>query len=184
MSVAIAACERTTPPAAPPDNAASASTTPAQPLSLGPVTFFEQRCARCHGSYGAAYAPSLSALSDPELTRFVDEMVIGPGQTELAARDLAAQVAYHRSLIDQRPFLAVTALDGSSIAGEVTPGATVEVVAGGDRVPAAVTGHTWRAALAGDPSRAPTRVEARLRDSIMSLDLGRAAHSHESRAKR
>lgn len=104
--------------------------TPSRPvpaLSIGPISFFEERCARCHGSFGSMYGPALAHLPDPALIRAVDDMVIGPAASELTAPDLAALVAFHRSLSGAGPFLAVTEANDHSLGGEVTPGAAVMV---------------------------------------------------------
>ncbi len=177
-ALALGACERSgtapTPAPASPRQAPAASVSP-QALTVGPIAFFQASCARCHGAYGATYGEALAKLSDADLTRFTEEMVVGPGQAELPPADLEAQVAWHRSLIDQRPFLAITNLSDSSTEGEVTPGSTVEVIAGGQRSAAQVSGHTWTAPR---PSAGPITIEARLKGRTTTLDASAAAHSH------
>lgn len=167
------------PPVTPASPAAASSAPDALPLSTGPITFFENQCARCHGSYGAQYGEALRALADADLARFVDEMIVGPGMASLPPADVAAQVAYHRSMVDGRPFLAITSRNGASIGGEVTPGAAVTVLTPAGRVVAEVTGHTWRGSLA--PGAAPTAVEAVSGTGSTTLDLGAGTYSHPSR---
>ena len=36
---------------------ATAPSPATQPLTVGPISYFEDRCARCHGSYGSGYLP-------------------------------------------------------------------------------------------------------------------------------
>lgn len=150
---------------------------PADPLAPGPIAFFEGHCARCHGSMGSMYAPSLAALDDEGLAAAILEMAEGPAQATLEPRDLDAQTALHRSFIDHRPFLAVTARGPGFIEGEVTPGASVAVIAGDARIAAEVHGFTWRSAL---PDADRAIIEARLAGRVTALPQGRA-HSHARR---
>ncbi|MFM9997179.1 MAG: hypothetical protein ACKVU4_15430 [Phycisphaerales bacterium] len=150
---------------------------PAVSLSLGPISFFEDRCARCHGAYGSMYGPALAHLADAALVRAVDDMVIGPAASELNAPDLAALVAFHRSLAGSAPFVAVTASGPGTLAGEVTPGASVTVERGGTARPATVEGHRWR--LDGAPDDAdPFIITARIGAHATTLTFPRETHSH------
>lgn len=137
-------------------DAADPPRAPAAALAVGPLTFFEDRCARCHGPYGAMYVPGMSERLDRRtLARVVREMVEGPAQARLDPQDLAALTAFHLSLDDARPFLAVTRRDGARFAGEVTPGAFVRAAAGPRSIPAVVIGHDWGLVLPAevDPDR-------------------------------
>jgi hypothetical protein len=173
----LGACERPGPSPTPPESPRQipAATAAPRALTAGPITFFQASCARCHGAYGAMYGEALAKLSDADLSRFTEEMVVGPGQAELPPADLAAQVAWHRSLVDARPFVAITKVSDSTIEGEVTPGSTIEVVAGGQRSVAQVSGHTW---IAPRPTGVPLAIEARLNEHTTTLDASAAAHSH------
>jgi hypothetical protein len=116
------------------------------PLERGPISYFNTACASCHGDYGSFYGERFAAdLEDAELRRIVREMVEGPAQSRLDARDLTSLTAYHRSLADRSPFLAWTGTDGGDLVGEVSPGSAVTVVFEGTSVTATVEGHTWRA---------------------------------------
>ncbi len=179
LLLVLAACERTPSPPVPAGPAAAALAGPVEPLTVGPITFFNESCARCHGSYGSNYGEALRRLGDDELTRIVGEMIVGPAMSDLSQPDTRAQVAYHRSLIDGRPFVAMTGRDASSISGEVTPGAAVGVVAGGRRVGATVTGHTWRAEIPGGGGALV--IEARAGDAVTTIDPTREPHSHPRR---
>jgi hypothetical protein len=147
-------------------------------VQIGPISFFQQSCARCHGAYGMMLDNvSLHNRSDDDLARIVRDMVRGPSQTSLDGRSTAALVAYQRSLGDTRPFLAVTRLDGGTIEGEVTPGASVSVTMGTQRVIAEVTQHIWRAHLDG-AAAATASVEANIGDAATVLSLPGSAFSH------
>ncbi len=127
------------------------TTSPAAPrpvaLDFKPIAHFQAHCANCHGNYGSFYGDGFAAdLSDADLQQTVKEMCAGPGQAPLKGEELAAEVAYHRSLARGTPFVIVTKRAGGQIEGEVTDGATVQV--GGK--PATVEGTTFRAAAPPD----------------------------------
>lgn len=115
------------------------------PLTLGPISYFENHCARCHGSGGSFYGDDFARnlKHDSDLYHFVEEMAAGPGGAPLQDVNLEAQVAWHRSLVDKRPFLAWTGWSLFSLQGEITPESTVELHLGKTRIPAQVKGHTW-----------------------------------------
>lgn len=72
-------------------------------------------------------------------------MCRGQGGLALTGPDLAAQIEYQGSVQLKRPFVALTAVKGAEIEGEVTPDSSVEIVSGSGRDRAEVQGHTWRA---------------------------------------
>ncbi len=136
LALALAGCGAERPSPGPRPTAAA----------FGPISYFEDHCARCHGSYGYLYA--MPFVLDPASETFqekVREMVVGPAQSSLTPGELDALVAYHRSMVDGRPFIAWTSADGSGWRGEVTPGSTVWVIDGGVERGAEVTGHAWSA---------------------------------------
>lgn len=88
-------------------------------LSGGPVSYFEDHCARCHGDHGSNYDPqALKKLTEAQLRKYVRDMSMGPGNGPLEGLDLEAQVAYHRALIRKQPFVAVVSLEGGKVKGE------------------------------------------------------------------
>lgn len=137
---------------------------------FAPIAYFQQSCANCHGDYGTAYGAGFGAgLTDDALRQFVDEMAAGPGFAPLQEKQLDIQTAYHRSMIDGKPFV-IAWREGEGLRGEVTPGATVSV--GG--VPATVEGHVWHSAATGD-------INATLDETTTTLKApakGATAHSH------
>lgn len=169
--VCVAAC-RTAPPALQPAVASA-------PLAVGPITFFEDRCARCQGSYGAMYAPDIARRLDrPALAHVVLEMVEGPAQARLDPHSLAALVAYHESLDDARPFLAVTLRRRTQLAGDVTPGSFVRGIFGDRSFPAVVIGHDWGMAIPDDVDVYRVVLEAVRGEARTILAPGRV-HSHQ-----
>ena len=99
-----------------------------QPLTVGPISYFEDHCARCHGSYGSGYLPeSMKRHDTSSLKKLIREMAAGPAQTPLDGADLDAQVAYHQSLLAKSPFIAITENTDDHISGEATPGAAIQL---------------------------------------------------------
>jgi len=136
-----------------------ASTTFSQPVATGPTTtptlldfapvsYFQDNCARCHGSYGQAYESGMAArYTDQELREKVDTMASGPAQAPLAGAALDAVLEYQKSLNASVPFVHLASVgEGATptISGEVTPGAKVVVTVGDTRADATVDGHTWK----------------------------------------
>lgn len=133
----------------PPIQPAAGAPTPSPPtagalFAPAAITYFQDHCASCHGPYARFAGPQYSrSLSDTALVRKIEEMAAGPGRSPLDAAGLAAQTAYHRSLVQGTPYVSITARENDGLRGEVTPGATVVVVVGGDSHSAIVEAHRW-----------------------------------------
>ena len=140
------------------------------------MAYFEAHCAGCHGPDGMLFAPGMDERHPgPDLAHIIDEMAAGPGMAPIDGPDLEAQVAFHRSLIDGRPFLAWTGQSGDAVAGEVTRGSRVRVLTpGGEAVDAEIDGFRWTANAAGQG----LVVEAAKGDATTTLHLNDAPHSH------
>lgn len=116
----------------------------AMPPGFGPIGYFENHCARCHGPYGAFYGDEFAASLDGDHLRdVVQEMVFGAAQSSLEDPEIDLLTAYHRSMAAGEPFVVVTT-GMPELAGEVTPGATVRVQTAEGQHDAAVEGHRWR----------------------------------------
>ena len=133
----------------------SAATAPAtQPLTAEqleyarrPISYFNDNCGKCHGSYGTYWLGGvLAGLGEQKLREEVDLMAAGPARAPLEGLALEAQVAYHRSLVDGRPFVTVFR-EPSGLAGEVTPGSRVLLMSSGREQEAEVTEHRWSSSL-------------------------------------
>ena len=138
-----------------------------------PISYFNAECGNCHGDYGSFWGEGFAAeLSDEQLHKIVDEMAAGPAQAPLKGIALEVQVAYHRSLVDQKPFIVAWKGEDGIWQGEVTPGSTVTL--GGDA--AKVEGHTWKA---GADTEA-VRVKKGDQETVLSLEKSSAgvAYSH------
>jgi hypothetical protein len=96
----------------------------------------------------------MAQSSDERLRQVIHEMAEGPGQSPLDAIQLEKETAYHRSLLDGKPFLVLTgnAKDGDALtlSGEVTPESKVEVCLDKTTLSATVTEHQWKAVVSAD----------------------------------
>lgn len=117
-----------------------------EPHAPGPITFFADHCARCHGQYGADYNDNLYQDPSPDRLAAVVRAMI-EGQTELAPtyEMLRGQTALAVAMGRREPFIAWTgrSADGRTLLGEATPGATLSAVADGRRVDVAVADGSW-----------------------------------------
>lgn len=159
------------------------STTPSSPAiqpvtyldaNLGPITFYLDKCASCHGAYGSYYyendilaeergrIPHDGLLSQ---VRLMGETNAHVTLTDPQAKALAAYVSTFPDVADtdvavDGPFLAITGWspDDRVLSGEVTPDSTVAIETPGAANPtsATVSGHQWTLAL--DPAIDPTQV--------------------------
>lgn len=102
----LSGCEPKTTPAAAPATL-SAPTIPVQQITLGPVSTFEQACARCHGPQGSFYGEAFANLSDTQLHEFIKEMMEGPAGLHPTEEDIAAMTAYHQALAAKKPYLVI-----------------------------------------------------------------------------
>lgn len=179
-ALALGAC-RAPDPAAP----EPARPTPGPPaLTLGPITYFETSCARCHGPSGAFFAPSLRERDDEDLLAIIREMAEGPAGAPIEGPDLLAQAALHRAFTRGEPFIARVTAPPGLLAFEVTPGADVRVLA---HVPDASTRelaptpdpepHAHRWTLPAPPTHARAEVLATLAGVTTRLDPARQTWS-------
>lgn len=136
---------------------------------FGPISYFQDNCARCHGPYGSFYGGQFGNNLPPGgLRPMVKLMTEGPGGAPLDGRELDLLVAWHQSLINKTPFVILVDTDGGQseplvARGEVTPGATVTVrAARGEPISATVTDHLWTAQLPADANPRALKITASL----------------------
>lgn len=156
-TLSLAACDNT--PATPsgPAGGKPRATGWAQPLAIGPISYFNAQCSSCHGNYGKEIADHNIARTSPpgEYRGMVEYMVVERSASSLPPRELDAQTAYCISLAapsegvvtEGSPiFVAVkNPINEGGLEGEVTPGCTVALITakGQVRIEAKVDGHTW-----------------------------------------
>ena len=152
------------------------------PEEFQAITYFEDRCARCHGAYGGNYDTAhMAQSSDEKLRQVIRDMAEGPGQAPLDDRQLDAETAFHRSLLDGKPFVSFNAMMRSDektiLSGEVTPEATVQIRLDQTTIAATVDEHTWQATLPANFDVAHAFVVAAKGDAKTELSLMQP-HSH------
>lgn len=153
------------------------------PVNFKPLDYFDQHCARCHGTNGANYGDEFGKdLTDAELVDFVDSMAAGPGEAPLEGENLKALTAFHRSLADGNPFLILTQISGHILQGETMQDAKVSLAVGDTIISATRDGANWYCTLpAGlDPKSlwALPILTAIRNEKTTELDLSKNAFSH------
>ena len=98
------------------------------PPKVAPISYFEDRCARCHGPQGSFYGDSFGKkLTEEALHKVVYDMCRNQGEMKLEGVDLDAQIAYHRSMIAKEPFIVLMSSDNGILVGEVPEKTEVKV---------------------------------------------------------
>ena len=139
---------------------------------FAPLGYFNEKCARCHGQFGSFYGEDFGqGKTDAELRQSVDAMCQGPAQAPLEAHDLDVLTAWHKSLRDGKPFVALVAAKaagaGFELQGEISPGASLEV--NGKKVE--VEGAKWTARV----GQGAVKLRARQGDEVTEVDAQAAA---------
>lgn len=144
-------------------------------LENGPVSYFENNCARCHGSMGSSYGNGFGkGLSADALRKKVSEMAKGPGQAPISGIDLDAEVAFHQALISHQPFVAVTSIDDSMIKGEAITGSKISASAGKKNLAVKTDEYNWEISLLPGVKSSEVTVSSTLNDKSTSLAIGTA----------
>jgi len=134
------------------------------PLHQGAISYFDGACAHCHGPYGSGYGAGFFAKYDlKQLSKSIEDMANGPGQSPLDAEGLQAQVAFHQAIILNAPFIDWTARQGDTMSGEVTRKASVSANVHGAAVPVTVSGTHWSLTLPAGASSSDLTVTAALK---------------------
>jgi len=160
-------------------NAAAHDSLPPAPAlpALAAIGYFNANCARCHGPFGSFYGKRPYhpySVLEADIKRMAD----GPSNAPLSGEALAAQVAYHQSLYDLKPFVALVKQDGREISGEVSPGSTVTVLNGAQSIPAHVEDYQWKATLPADVKLDQLQLRAQNARGVTILPLRESRFSH------
>jgi hypothetical protein len=96
-----------------------------QPLELSPISTFEEKCSRCHGSQGSFYGEAFASLEESKLKQTVKEMMEGPAFLQPTEMEIAAMVDYHKALSRKMPFIVIEKVENKAdkitIFGETSP---------------------------------------------------------------
>lgn len=145
-------------------------------VGSGPIAVYEKACARCHGPNGSFYGPELGkGKTDAQLKRAVQGMADNQGQIELTPDEVEEQTAYHRAIIKNEPFIAITSQTKTELVGETMAKARITVTVAGKPMPVTRKGFAWQAKLEGE---GPVLVRATLGKAETRLDPAKARHSH------
>jgi mono/diheme cytochrome c family protein len=153
---------------------------------FAPMSYFESNCARCHGSYGSFYGEGFGQeLNDSKLRQVVHDMAAGPGNAPVTEPQLDALTAYHRSLIDGKPFLIINAVRDEkdaarTLQGETTPESQLSVRWEGGTAAATVEGYTWTARLPANVDWSKVEIVAKKGDTQTVLKAGESEYSHRA----
>jgi hypothetical protein len=150
-----------------------------------PISYFESNCARCHGAYGSFYGEGFGKnLTDSKLRQVVHDMAAGPGNAPVTDPQLDALTAYHRSMINGKPFVIVNAAnkgDGSrTLQGETTPEAQISVQWEGGSTAATVQGFTWSAKLPATIDWSKVEIVSKKGEMQTVLKPGESEYSHRA----
>jgi hypothetical protein len=149
------------------------------PPTVAPISYFEDRCARCHGPQGSFYGDAFGKnLTEEALRKVVYDMCRNQGEMKLEGVDLDAQIAYHRSMISKEPFLVVTHREKGQLAGEASEKAVVTVRFKRSSVRAEVKGTVWRVAVPKGEKPENAVLTAKLVERSTTIRLVNEAFSH------
>ena len=147
-------------------------------LAIGPISFFQKSCARCHGSLGMMYAETMASSSDAKLRADIERMVKGPGQTSLGDAERESLLWFHRAIAKDEPFVVVTSASAEWLEGEATPDTLVRLEVGGSTTDVERTGdYTWRVRRPAAESAGAVIIATRNGKSVR-CDITAGATSH------
>jgi len=137
---------------------------PPAPLKTPPRIYFRDHCQRCHGVDGSNLIPGFADRETPEKLRAdVKRMADGPGEAPLGEKDLEVQTVYMQLVSAGKPFLAWTALKGTTLSGEASDGATVTATLGDQPIKVVVDDdYQWTLVLPSIDDLAKLKVTATL----------------------
>jgi hypothetical protein len=151
---------------------------PPEPLKHGPLAYYKDHCARCHGDLGGAYPDDFTKdKTFGDMRDVIKSMAAGQGGAPLTEEnELLAQIAFHYSIDLKKPFLDWTGQKGPALSGEVTPDAKVTGEIDGVGVPVSVDKGVWTV-TASDLAAHQVVIKATVGHSTATLDLSKAAFS-------
>jgi hypothetical protein len=157
----------------------SSKTAPPATPTVPPISYFEDRCARCHGPQGSFYGDDFGRkLSEDALQKVVDDMCRVQGDAPLKGLELEAQVAYHRAMIAKEPFLVVTRTKDGELAGEVAEKAVVSVKYRRISVTAEVKATSWKSRVPKGEKPEDAVITATLGKRTSVVRLSKESFSH------
>jgi len=146
------------------------------------LDYFEQKCARCHGNYGANYTDSIKTIQPTALHDVLHDMAAGPGQAPLDENQLEVLGAFHRSLGDGKPFVSITKIEregaATTLSGEATPNAIISAVQAAQSTLATRDGHNWTLKLNGVSDLSVLKIQAKIGEATNEIAPQETMFSH------
>lgn len=105
--------------------------------TLGPVTYFVDNCARCHGSMETAYQEFPKPRHGEELRKMLVVMSNGPALAPLDDAGLQQQYDLHLSILARKPYVWIDPEASDVLAVETMPDAVVTLITPTKRIQAA-----------------------------------------------
>jgi len=126
------------------------------PVDYPAITYYNERCARCHGPDGVNYdLKHLAQLPAEKLHQVIETMAENQGQAPLDKQQVEIQRAYHRSFLDGKPFVILNSAqnDGAKLLlrGEATPESQVQICVGEKFYEANVEEQSWTVEIPAAP---------------------------------
>lgn len=143
---------------------------------FAPLEYFQNRCARCHGDYGAAYGEKFGKnITDEQLQKFVRDMAEGPAQEPLDDAGLALETDFHRALRDGVPFAVAVEWKDGVLSGEAIPESKLRLEHDGKSVDVPLDGHSWQVALPATSDWKTVVLHVEKGDKKAAIPLGERA---------
>jgi len=115
---------------------------------FGPLSYFNDKCARCHGENGAQYTEGgLEKLDDKGLKHWISAMAKGPGQSPLDEAQIEIEARWMRTLATGEAFAHLQSVEKGEktvLAGEATPEAKVKLQIGEQVLEGTRDGVKWK----------------------------------------
>lgn len=74
------------------------------PETNGPITYYVEHCARCHGDISAAYVGVKKPKHRAELRKVIEDMATGPANAPLDKEGLDEQAKLHEAMFGDKPY--------------------------------------------------------------------------------
>ena len=118
-------------------------------LDYPAISYYNERCARCHGPDGVNYdLKHLAQVPDEKLHQVIETMAENQGQAPLDKQQVEIQRAYHRSFLDGKPFVILNSAQTENgkllLRGEATPESKVQICVGEKSYTATVEEPGWK----------------------------------------
>jgi hypothetical protein len=109
----------------------------------GPVSYFMDRCSRCHGQVENAYGGIPTLKRGDALKETIHDMAEQRAMAPLDEAGVEQQYTLHLAIIDKTPFVWIDPAQKDILAGEVMAGSSVILKTADESIAARVKGNTF-----------------------------------------